>query len=100
MFQTAGTLRAFEVYGRPFGMGSEKFSTPCCCGVAPVAMVVQTTGEKVGWKVSRPPPTPRSIMALKCGMRPASSSGIITSHSMPSIPITKTGGRSEAEGSS
>ena len=93
MFQTALVFRERFVIGRTVpdcGSGSEKPWMPCLYGRLPVAMLVQSIGERAGWSVARFPITPVSTSRPTWGMSPMSTSGEITFQSAASQPTSST----------
>ena len=93
MFQTAFVLRERIVIGRTVpdcGSGSEKPWMPCFRGRLPVAMLVQSIGERGGWSVARLPITPFSTSRPTWGMSPMSTRGEITFQSAASQPTRRT----------
>ena len=95
------TRRQFDVYGSPgtswpscVRSGAAKSLMPWRRQCMPVAIDVHRIGDFVGICVCSEPATPRSTRRRKCGAFPSAISGSSTLHSRPSIPTTRTGGRS------
>jgi hypothetical protein len=60
-----------ETGTRPAGVFVTKSRIPWRCGCAPVAIVVQMTGERIGWIVLRAPYAPSRRSRAKCGSLPS-----------------------------
>jgi hypothetical protein len=71
--------------GAPLRVRSTKSSTPWRSGGSPVAAVVQTSGETVGWMVCIDAVTPPRESAWMFGIRPSLASSEISSQSAPSM---------------
>ncbi len=92
-FQIAGTRRERPEIGRRvpvFGSSSWKSVTPWSTGVRPVAIVVQMSGDAIGWYVFRFQVRPFAISAFRCGSAPAFRRGSRNFQSAPSQPTRTT----------
>jgi hypothetical protein len=59
----------------PSGEGSVNPWMPCLNGRLPVAIDVQSIGERIGWSVAKLAIAPRSTSRATVGILPASTSG-------------------------
>ena len=99
MFHSAGTRRSVEETGTsPWSVAATNPVMPCTEGTAPVATVLQITGDDAQLVLSTAR-EPSRASARSVGSRSRRHSSSITAQSAPSTPTTIIGLRSGGAGS-